>query len=394
MIKKINKFQLDFYDHLKYYKKNNISPVHQNISNLKNHFQRRSFLYDSLGLSKLVIKNSIIAEFGPGSGHNSLYVSNNNPLKYILYEPNPLGFKEIENLYLKYNKVTKPLVVNNKLEDYKGNNKFDVVIAEAWIGSTDHELKLIKKLGKILKKNGLILITFQPAIGMLPNILRRIISYKLIKKLQNFNEQSIILTNFFSQELKSIKNMTRPHIDWVQDTIMNPAALTSSLSLDQIVSQLGNKFEILSTFPKYFKILDWYKLFINDKRNMNRLYTDEIYKSYHSFIDMNHMPNDQYSFEDVEKNRLLDSLINELYIGLYNLEKNQKHFDSDNYIINMLNLIKKNTNNSQLKKMISSTVSLFKNPKTIYNKYHSSDNKLNGIFGRELFYTSIQKKND
>ena len=63
---KNNNFSKGYHDHLSYYIENDISPVHQNISNLRNHFDRRSFLYDSLGVNRLMINNSKIFEFGPG----------------------------------------------------------------------------------------------------------------------------------------------------------------------------------------------------------------------------------------------------------------------------------------------------------------------------------------
>ena len=59
---KNNNFSKGFHDHLSYYIENDISPVHQNISNLKNHFDRRGFLYDNLGINQHMINNSKILE--------------------------------------------------------------------------------------------------------------------------------------------------------------------------------------------------------------------------------------------------------------------------------------------------------------------------------------------
>ena len=92
-------------DHLEFYLENSISPVHQNIKNIKQHFERRASLYTRLGLNSNYIEKSSIIEIGPGSGHNSLYVSSLNPKKYFLVEPNETGFKEINYLYKKNKKI-------------------------------------------------------------------------------------------------------------------------------------------------------------------------------------------------------------------------------------------------------------------------------------------------
>ena len=49
-------------DHLEFYLENSISPVHQNIKNLKKHFERRGSLYTRLGLNSNYIEKSSIVE--------------------------------------------------------------------------------------------------------------------------------------------------------------------------------------------------------------------------------------------------------------------------------------------------------------------------------------------
>lgn len=386
---KNNKFLEGYYDHLSYYIENKISPVHQNISNLNDHYDRRNYLYDNLGINKLLIKKSIIFEFGPGSGHNSLYLSKVNPKKYCLFEPNPTGYIDIKNLYAKYPLIKKPIIYRRKLEDYKKiiYGKADIVIAEAWIGSLKTELNLIKKLSNMINKNGFLIMTFQPSIGMLPNMLRRILSYKIINYNDNFKLKSDKLSNFFSKELSDISKMSRPIEDWTQDTLLNPAAMTSVLSIEQILNQLGHNFQIYNTYPKYFKSFDWYKNFIGKKRNMNKVFTDQIYKNYYSFLDMKKVYEKDSSIQNSKK---LNSLINQLYFLLFNLEKNNLKIERFKNIEIILTKIIKASENQDLKNIVKSTLSLIKS-KDLFNNYYTSKNKLLGIFGKELCYISLQK---
>ena len=385
---KNNNFSKGYHDHLSYYIENDISPVHQNISNLRNHFDRRSFLYDSLGVNRLMINNSKIFEFGPGSGHNSLYISHIKSKKYYLFEPNPTGYNEIKELYKKYKNINPPKIFQKKLEDYSETiyGKANIVIAEAWIGSFSTELKLIKKLSKMVDKKGILITTFQPPIGMLPNMLRRILSYKITNIQDSFETKTKKLSIFFKRELKNISKMTRPVEDWVQDTLLNPAALTSVLSIEQILDQVGPNFQIYNTYPKYFKLFEWYKNFIGKNRNLNNTYISQIYKNYYSFLDMNIT----YEKEsNIKKTKILNSLINKLFYLMFNLEKNKLHISHLKKVEKLLLKISSTSENLTLKSMIEDTISCL-NEKNISKKYYSNNNKLLGIFGKELCYISLQ----
>ena len=167
-------FNFKVTDHLSFYSENKISPVNQNILNLKKHFMRRSYLYNKLGLSKNLISKSRVLEIGPGSGHNSLYTASCKPIFYDIVEPNKSAVIEIKKNFKK-NKIKTPNINNITLEKFKSEIKYDIIICEGWIGRLDNEIKLIKKIFTLLNRNGFMLLTYQPATGMFANVLRKII---------------------------------------------------------------------------------------------------------------------------------------------------------------------------------------------------------------------------
>ena len=69
-----------------FYTENNVSPVKQDISNLESHYNRRSHLLSSLGLTPILLEGKNILEFGPGSGHNSIYLASLKPKSFELVE--------------------------------------------------------------------------------------------------------------------------------------------------------------------------------------------------------------------------------------------------------------------------------------------------------------------
>lgn len=59
-------------DFLKYYEEKDISPVKQDISDLRLHCRRREKLYRQLGLPFCLFQGKNVLEIGSGSGYNTL----------------------------------------------------------------------------------------------------------------------------------------------------------------------------------------------------------------------------------------------------------------------------------------------------------------------------------
>ena len=82
--------------YLDFYRANAISPVRQDISELKKHFDRREALYRHLRIAPGLLKGQSVIEFGPGSGHNAIYTSSLEPKHYVLVDGNEVGLKDLK----------------------------------------------------------------------------------------------------------------------------------------------------------------------------------------------------------------------------------------------------------------------------------------------------------
>ena len=152
---------------LEYYKKEFISPVHYDISNLNKHFQIRKNLYRLLGVIPNFLFNKDILEVAAGSGFNSIFTASLKPKKYDLVEPNLIGCKDIINLFKRLKiKHTKPKLYSKTLDNFNKKKLYDLVITEGWPGGyLDYDKKMLRKLSKFTKPGGLIFITFLPPSG-------------------------------------------------------------------------------------------------------------------------------------------------------------------------------------------------------------------------------------
>ena len=75
--------------YLDFYQRYDIAPVAQDVSNLQKHFGRREALYRHLGIIPSSIKDRDIIEFGPGTGHNSVFTNSLTPHRYVLVDASP-----------------------------------------------------------------------------------------------------------------------------------------------------------------------------------------------------------------------------------------------------------------------------------------------------------------
>jgi len=273
-------------DHLAFYMENNISPVRQNIDDIQKHLERRSSLYQKIGAPSILFRDKNILEVGPGSGHNSLYIASCKPARYDLLEPNKTAQREIRGLYSTINlDLTKPNLIEQKLEDFSSEIEYDVVICEAWLGVSPHEREMMKKLGKLVSQGGILITTIASPLGSVSNGIRRVLSWSMTKNIDNIDKKTKILLDAYSTHLNTINDMSRVYEDWAQDTLINPGFLTMCPQPDMFIEDVGNRFEIYESFPKFNNDWRWYKSLYGANKKYNEKFLSSYHENIHNFFD-------------------------------------------------------------------------------------------------------------
>ena len=373
---------------LDYYIKENISPVHYKISNIKKHFQIRNSLYRLLGFTPSFFYNKDVIEIAPGSGHNSIYTASLLPNLYHLVEPNPSGCKDIKKLFSNLKiKHTKPTLYPKSLDIFKNKKLYDVVITEGWPGGfLKYDKSMLKKMSTFVKPGGVFLISFLPPIGAMSTYIRRLIAYRLLNNNKNIKENTIILKKAFSSHLKNLKSMGRSYDHWIQDSILNPY-LCIAHNTPQICSKiLDKKFQIYNSIPKFANDWRWYKSLYGKNRQFNKFFLDDYNSFSHCMID--------YRIEGFkrskEQNIKLEKLCNNLALLTNTFEKkghqiyiNKVQPTIEKIIMN----IKKDINENTLNALNEANI-LLKNKKIEINDV-SKMRYFSKLFGREQCYLSF-----
>ncbi len=182
-----------------FYKSNNISPVHQDISNIEIHIKKREKLYRTLGLCPVFFKNKEILEVGPGGGYNSLAFFIWGCSNMIFVEPNPRGCKEIPDTLSKINVVKNYQIFPSFLEEFDTDKEFDIIIAEGFIPGLNDRTQILSKLKGMVLRGGIVIVTCMDEISYFFEHLKRLIASKYLydHQITNFSESVEVLSKCF-----------------------------------------------------------------------------------------------------------------------------------------------------------------------------------------------------
>src|SRR4051794_17630925 len=291
--------------HLAYYKEHGISPVTYDTSDLQAHLDRRDSLYRGLGLPGVAFKGCDVLEVAPGSGQNGLYVAAALPARYEMIEPNPTAAKSIEALFATFARPhTAPVLHAMTLEEFTPITQYDIVICENWIGDLPHELDLIRKLADLVRPGGVLAMTLTPLIGLLPNMMRKLLALRLVDRDMPFADKVTRLAEIFGPHLRTIRNMTRSHRDWVMDCMLNPHYFNIILPLDAVIAEIGSRAEVLGTVPRFYADWRWFKSLVGSERRFNAAFQASYISNLHNFVDYRR----EFTARAAEQNQVLDAI--------------------------------------------------------------------------------------
>lgn len=318
----------EIHPYVDFYKKHNISPVSQDISDLEKHYDRREYLYRRLGIVSSFIRDKSVIEFGPGSGHNALYTYSLNPSRYVLVDGNPAGLHECEKLFRNhFDQEKKYEFVECLVEEFQRDELFDVVICEGLIPAQNDPKQFAKTVARFAKPAGVCVVTCHDEVGMFPDLLRCLIGSIVTEESMAFEAKRDILVTVFEKHLKNLRGMTRSCQDWVVDQILHKTFWCDShfFSVEDAIDALGDSFDVYGASPFFFTDWRWYKDVFGEKRAFNAIGKDCYLKNIHNFLDYRY----EFPARSIEDNKQLINLCYRIRkcISGYGLERKKEYID-------------------------------------------------------------------
>jgi SAM-dependent methyltransferase len=252
-----------------YYRANDISPVAQDITDLRKHFERRDSLYRSLRIPPRYVRGRDVLEFGPGSGHNSIHTLGLQPRRYLLVDGNPRGVKDTRALLGRmYPEDESFEVLEALIEDFNTAERFDLVAAEGLVPFQMEPDVFIRGIARFVADQGILVLTCLDAATFLGEIGRRLIALRLEEPGASERERVERLTPIFAPHLATLSGMSRSVEDWIYDNITIPI-VGKTFGIDEAIAALGDEFEVYGSSPEFVLDLRWYKRLFGDERQFN-----------------------------------------------------------------------------------------------------------------------------
>ncbi len=277
---------------INFYQKHSISPVRQDIRDLKVHFDRRESLYRQLGILPAFFSNKNVLEIGPGSGFNSLFIAALKPANFVLVEGNPKGVEDIETLFSGYPDLNRGIqIAPVLLEDYEGSDLFDFVLCEGVLGlaGVPEPKNFLRQVASFVAPGGVLVITCVDDISFFAETLRRLFAHLLIEPGDTLETQLKKLVPVFSPHLSLLNGMSRLHEDWIIDNCINPASIGPVLSIPKAISSIADNFDIYASSPHFITDWRWYKSIICDNKHFNQRTINQYWQNVHNFFDYRYM---------------------------------------------------------------------------------------------------------
>jgi len=268
-----------------FYAQNQISPVTQDISDLQKHFSRRDFLYRYLGLSPLSFEGKRIIEFGPGSGHNALYIVSRKPARYVLVDGNPTAKEHCASLFAQYMQGQwKMEFVLSDIVDFVTNERFDIVLCEGVIPLQKNPADFARHIAHFVKPGGVLVLTTIDYVSCLPELLRRLICACVIPRNGSIQTQLDLIRPIMKAHFETLEGRSRPIDDWILDNIINPWR-DNLFSMADAISTLDTEFDLYGASPHIFTDWRWYKKITIGKQQLNQRAIEAFSRLRLSFLD-------------------------------------------------------------------------------------------------------------
>lgn len=271
---------------LDYYRTHEISPVNQDLSDLGRHLERRESLYLSLGVVPAFVTGRSVIEFGPGSGHNSIYTSTLRPRRYILVDGNPSGLRGTRDVLDRFAPEPEACVlVESLIEAYASDERFDLVLCEGTIPTQMDPSAFCRRVAGFTAEGGILIVTTQGSATSLGELLRRVVAAQLVSRTASVSDQLAVLTPYFAPHTATMLGMSRSVEDWVLDNIIQPFVGNLYSPAQAIDDLRTDGFQVYNASPKFFTVWRWYKRLVGADRDIGPTVQSEYFANLLNLMD-------------------------------------------------------------------------------------------------------------
>ncbi len=247
---------------LSFYNEIGFAPTRQKMSSANTLSDRRSFLYRTLGIPNIAVRNSDIIEFGPGSGENSGTLISLAPRSYKFVDGSEVVLTNLQDRLTTTasSSTVAPQFTfsTSHILDYKDDSLYDLVICEGVLPMQMNPREMATHVLSFVRPGGAVILSCFDSVSAFSEIARRYLASSIFEDL-NYSERLIHqLVGFFEPDFTQLPGMSRRPEDWVLDSIINPW-LGNFFSLQDALEVATDGHALLGTSPRFLQDWRWFK---------------------------------------------------------------------------------------------------------------------------------------
>jgi len=213
--------------------------------------QRAALFQNHLSIPLRVFQNAHLVEFGPDSGENSL-VFGLWGSSLTLVEPNSQAHPEIQRYFERFDLAGRlDRLVQTDLQHFTSSSKYDIIDAEGFIYTIQHNKIWANLFSNILTDNGLAIISYYESSGSLFELFFKLIHSRAMSFFDGQDSEAVA-AKVFASKWDSIEH-TRTFSSWVMDVLENPfVRLRYFLDAADLCSSMQQSgLSLYSSWPSY-----------------------------------------------------------------------------------------------------------------------------------------------
>lgn len=279
---------------LDFYRKNNISPVAQDIRDLERHYGRREALYRLLGIAPQALRDRDVIELCPGSGYNSIYTMSLAPRSYTLVDGNPTGLEQAKALFAQYHPGAAGVeFFLSLINEYQTKRTFDFVFCESAIPFQNDPQAFARDLCRFLAPGGILVLTCVDAVSFIGEASRRLLAARYADPAAPVADRLEKLRPVFASHLAALPGASRPIDDWILDNIIHPIRGAFFSIADAVKTLDGQGLEFYGSSPDFLTDWRWYKDIVPGKALWNDRMCESYMRNTLNFMDCRYVRPEQ-----------------------------------------------------------------------------------------------------
>lgn len=266
---------------LDFYRSIDFIPTGQANVEWPNLYNRRIALYRDLGISIPWLKGRRVIEFGPGGGYNAQPILYHSPSSYHFVDGMRESLAILESVRsMGVSNGVEVKFFHSLFQEFRTENRYDLVIAEACLPGQDNPEKILKLLINIVDSDGILVITNTSKVSLLSEILRSVLAMNIQKLSLGVDDHLNLISDFFESHIRTLPGAVRTSKEWVLDNIFHTwHEGKSDFSFVEVVPLLEDSgFIYIGGSPSFYQDFTWYK----DPRKYESRSSSKLIEQYNS----------------------------------------------------------------------------------------------------------------